>query len=437
MSDTPNVPNVARPQAPDAPSRTAAPDPEKFKKLLKVEESDNPQKRDPRKMLKQEEEGEAPVETAAPQAGVFEKLMSKAKSSSIYDVTEPINLPKLEKEPADEFVLEPLKPTLMPAGKKIATENDQPLYFAKAAPPTPSLPSPTIRKDASQEALPSQEPDMLQPLEIESSTPLTQEHELLPLPLETPIPPEADIEEPQLIPVKVEKEVDPIAAKIPLGMAAPAEEVLPNEEKAPVEVSEKPLPQVERPLQEPEAPPSAAVARPFEAMEKILDRLKKFDKPEKKEPAELAPQVAAPIAAPVVAPQPMQAEPVAPVQAAQPLFFSRLAPEVFDILQKMCGMISFYKDSGISTTTVTVNMPGSVFNEGNLVIEHYDTAPKVFNIQFEGSDQAVDLFNENLPDLVAAIQHTPLTFEVNVRKAVLSNRYRVETKEDLTKETKK
>jgi len=118
--------------------------------------------------------------------------------------------------------------------------------------------------------------------------------------------------------------------------------------------------------------------------------------------------------------------------------YTRLSKEVFELFEKMVGLMTIEKGNGISTTTVTINLPNSPFNKSVLILEHYDTAPNAFNIELQGSANAVNLFNENLSDLISAFQYSKLTYEVNVRRAVLLPEERGvnKRKEDITKDLK-
>ena len=57
---------------------------------------------------------------------------------------------------------------------------------------------------------------------------------------------------------------------------------------------------------------------------------------------------------------PISAANVVPALAMSP--FSNMPKDVFDVFEKMVGMMTVQKDSGKSVTTITLNMPNSVFN---------------------------------------------------------------------------
>ncbi len=127
-----------------------------------------------------------------------------------------------------------------------------------------------------------------------------------------------------------------------------------------------------------------------------------------------------------------------PPHPAEMPSYSRLTPEVFDIFQKMVGLLTIQKETGVTTTTIVINHPGSAFDSAELIVEHYDTAPHAFNVMLQGEAKAVDLFNENVTDLIAALEHSKLSYVVNIRRAIIAPQVKIlQRKEDITKETKK
>ncbi|MCF7851936.1 MAG: hypothetical protein K9M07_01700 [Simkaniaceae bacterium] len=119
-------------------------------------------------------------------------------------------------------------------------------------------------------------------------------------------------------------------------------------------------------------------------------------------------------------PQTIQA--ISPTTTPMPIeapAYSHLNPQVFDLFERMVGVLTIEMGKGVSTTTVTLNMPNSVFNGAKIVIDHYDIAPHSFNLLLQGSEQAVNMFNANLSDLAAAFQGSKLAFEVNIRRPEL------------------
>jgi|GEM_PF-3377710 len=112
--------------------------------------------------------------------------------------------------------------------------------------------------------------------------------------------------------------------------------------------------------------------------------------------------------------------------------FSSLPKDVFDLFEKMAGMLTIQKDSGKTVTTITLNMPKSVFNKAELVLEQYDTAPHSFNVQFFGSPEAIARFAKNMQGLNATIKESKLNFSINLLPPKLSKSFvsRVDKQQD-------
>ncbi len=72
--------------------------------------------------------------------------------------------------------------------------------------------------------------------------------------------------------------------------------------------------------------------------------------------------------------------------------------------------------TGVTKTTINLDNPkfaNSVFYGAQIVISEFSTAPKAYNIQLLGNQQAVALFTNNAQELVAAFQAGNYTFKVN------------------------
>ena len=94
--------------------------------------------------------------------------------------------------------------------------------------------------------------------------------------------------------------------------------------------------------------------------------------------------------------------------------YSKLSPETYELFEKMVGTIIIQDHSGITSTTVTLNMPNSIFNGAQVTFDRYSSAPNSYNLQLVGTPQAVDAFNANMADLVAAFKQGQHAFEVNI-----------------------
>ncbi len=110
-----------------------------------------------------------------------------------------------------------------------------------------------------------------------------------------------------------------------------------------------------------------------------------------------------------------QIEAPTPVHEAAPLSpLTKLSPEVYTLFEQMAGVITIESHADRDTTSVIVNMPGSVFDGSEIVFNKYKTAQNAYNLELKGSSQAVDMFNENLPLLDAAFKQGGFNFEVNI-----------------------
>jgi hypothetical protein len=606
MSQSDKVPNISGPVTPQEAQKNAPVDPDKFKRLLKVEESDETQKRHKRNLKKQEEgDEEEGVEGPTPQAGVFQDLLQASKKSSIYEVSEPLSLPKLAaqqpqaqppttqkplaaqqalnmqqqinqvpQESTGEFFFTPSLGTtaqaplsdevpqeVVPTNLQSKVTTTPPVEVTTAEPTSSNLPTPSTSIEITPPSIPTitgqettsttppttsikpssvtTEKEALKPPVEEKKKPTLPKEIMAPMPAQKGLKKETVIEKEKKpildlkiatdkkIPIPKEEIVpDEVSKKPPLEektLSKPIEEPSPKKELEPKSLAQvkkvdialekkpatppalikeaetkkaplkeepliaKQLPQetigTKKEIEKPKEPLSTTEEIPpitigsketiketkpaFSGMESLLKKISHKETPLKVQKAKSIEEMPFP-ASGIIEEKEMkltEAEStkvkasekskekeaieentsmplVAPLVEVTPtsqeaFVYSRLNPEVFEIFQKMVGMLTIQKDTGVSTTTVTINKPGSIFNEGKLVLEHYDTAPHAFNVQFMGQDKAVSLFNDNLTDLIAAIQHAKLSYQVNIRRAVLAPRYRVETKEDLTKETKK
>jgi len=118
-----------------------------------------------------------------------------------------------------------------------------------------------------------------------------------------------------------------------------------------------------------------------------------------------------------------QAAPTPIAQTEMPSY-SQLPPEVFALFERMVGLMTLEQFKGVSTTTIELKMPNSVFNGAKIILDHYDTAPGAFNLKLEGKPKAVALFTANLSELASAFQGAKLAFQVNIRSPTLSEEHR-------------
>jgi hypothetical protein len=96
--------------------------------------------------------------------------------------------------------------------------------------------------------------------------------------------------------------------------------------------------------------------------------------------------------------------------------YANLHPQVMEIFDRMVGVMTVMSMSGMTETVITLNAPqfaSSVFFGSQIIIQEFSTAPQSFNIQLNGTPQAVALFQGNANDLVAAFQAGNYNFRVN------------------------
>ena len=96
--------------------------------------------------------------------------------------------------------------------------------------------------------------------------------------------------------------------------------------------------------------------------------------------------------------------------------YANLSPHVMELYDRMVGVMTVMTMSGMTETTVTLNMPqfaSSVFFGTQIIIQEFSTAPKAFNVQLNGTPQAVALFQGNADDLMAAFQSGNYNYRIN------------------------
>lgn len=121
--------------------------------------------------------------------------------------------------------------------------------------------------------------------------------------------------------------------------------------------------------------------------------------------------------APAAAPDSGQAGPLSPPEAAT---YAKLPSEVFNLFERLVGVMTIEQHKrGDSTTTVTLNMPGSVFNKCEVELKYFSTAPGSFNLRLAGNPKAVELFSQNISQLAAAFNAGNLAYSVNLQNPIL------------------
>ncbi len=81
---------------------------------------------------------------------------------------------------------------------------------------------------------------------------------------------------------------------------------------------------------------------------------------------------------------------------------SGIQEQIMPLLEKMVGVILHSMKEGITKTEILLNshdLKNSVFYGSTITLEKYATAPDSFNITLTGSNEAVNLFNNNIEGL--------------------------------------
>lgn len=99
------------------------------------------------------------------------------------------------------------------------------------------------------------------------------------------------------------------------------------------------------------------------------------------------------------------------------------SPPVEELIDTLTEVISLESDKGIATITAKIQMkdPLSIFQNGEIILTHYDTAPHSFQIQFSGSFEGAQHFNLHQDTIVQLLQMRFPSFEIYFQPAVVDN----------------
>lgn len=109
-----------------------------------------------------------------------------------------------------------------------------------------------------------------------------------------------------------------------------------------------------------------------------------------------------------------------------------LNPVTETLFQQLVGSIAFVQKTmpGVNRTEIVLNgevLNKSPFYNATIVIEQHATAPGSFNITLQGSPQAVQIFQTNLPSLASAFETAydkrEIPFRVSRLETSLSSRW--------------
>jgi hypothetical protein len=108
------------------------------------------------------------------------------------------------------------------------------------------------------------------------------------------------------------------------------------------------------------------------------------------------------------------------IPSAETPAYSKLSTEMHELFEKIGGVILVQQEKGVTTTTVNVNMPNSVFDGTQMILDQYSTAPNSYNIQLVGNPESVKVFNQNLDALRDSFKQANFNFEVNIQNPILT-----------------
>ena len=204
---------------------------------------------------------------------------------------------------------------------------------------------------------------------------------------------------------KKEKREEKAQQKTPLG-GLPSKETVST---APVPVSKDQVPQRQRAK---EAKKGEETASPMEVMgSNIPMKSEEREGGEKRGKKEKEIEIAS-HSLPSI---PTQVQPMAMAATTQAAPY--LSPETAALFYQMVGTIYvMVAPPGVTRTEVVLNSlsyANSKFYGATITIEKYATAPDSFNIRLTGSQEAVALFKENIPNLLNAFQNGNFSFKVN------------------------
>jgi hypothetical protein len=106
---------------------------------------------------------------------------------------------------------------------------------------------------------------------------------------------------------------------------------------------------------------------------------------------------------------------ISPATEAAPAY-TALNSEILALFEKMVGVISVMKESGITETIIHLNTAeyaNSRFAGSEIIIREYSTAPLAYNIELVGTSQNAALFEQNIGALMTAFRAGNHNFTVN------------------------
>jgi hypothetical protein len=391
MTNSPIIEGIPDPRKSSQLSSDDPVDPEKFKRMLKIENSEEMQKQHKRRKPKKAEEEEGPENS--------EDLSNTPKGASFSDIFNPA------KTELDIFAKKGEKKTTTLSSEE-SVRRDSSVHFLGTEKSVSSSSFlklegslPTAKKIESQKNFlrkPKKEPvQQIQLDRLEKSNATLEKIKESPAPVDALQKTDGMLED-KTLSTKESQESSHAKKELPSpllqGVQIPLIPI--TENAAPQEESEK-----------------IGSLNKTEAHSLQKDHKEKEE--EKKQ--ESQPTIQQPTEAPIVTP---------PLLTTETPSYATLSANVYELFEKLVGLLMIEEHKGISITTIKLSMPGSVFNNCEIKLEHFDTAPNSFNIQLLGNPSAVDLFNANYQSLVNAMTQSTFSFKANIRRPVLLESYR-------------
>ena len=459
-------PVSGQPQRDPLDSGKNAPTSEKFKKVMAVDDSDASQQQNKRNPTRQtdEEEGEEDKQIEA-KPDLFSELMSKKQTTEFSlggkrQTSQEVSQNGSDNENLFKNIAAPSSSTDQDSINLKSKDADQsqngPSYTSPPAPSTPPpLSTASTPPDTSEDTPPSSSTDQDSinlkskdadqsqngpsytsppahstppPLSTASTPPDTSEDD------ETPSANKRShdhFKELNAIEQKLKK-LHPSHPKAPPDSApmSPPPLVSMHHEKALHHVPKKEKEKLATPQSD-----SSTLKQPLEghphpvASHHDKDRHLSSEKREKEGPV-LPPPSLIPSKQPQEGPQPLQAPTAIETSSTSPLTttppYAQFPPQVFELFQKLVGMMTVMQFQGKTTTSIVLHMPNSGLDGAHIDIEHYDTAPHAFNISFFSSPEGQKILDANITTLEQQLRSNLPQFEISVKKPLLLS----ETKEE-------
>ncbi len=412
MAESDSVRGYTGPVNPKEPEKERVAHPEEFKKILKVDESEESQKRRQRQLKKEESEGDDEDISAEPpppsvETTFSEHMSDKKKLDGLYDTQTPSTT-----GPTKAPTSSPLLPSMDESAPNEDVDiNEESSYVPPET--TTSLPQTPQSQEPAQPEAPQEEnvPSPTNPQSPETSTNSSQ------------------AQQPSQTPSKAKKVKDTSLLK-----DQPLKGALKKKSTTKKDLSTNKSSTKTSTDQTAKSPDTTKVqpekSSTVEANLAPTDATSKENALQKKD-KDSPDQITTPNSASLQdIPQAAQIEPTLAAPPTDLPTYTQLSTPVYELFEKMVGHIMIVNEKGVdSKTEVTLSMSGSVFDHSKIILDKQGSS---FNIQFQGSDKANQLFGKNIQDLERCLQENQPNFSYNVLKPVLLPNLRATRKKKAT-----